>query len=72
MGRKSGIMSKSYRSLKVPEETWVKIVEVRGYLERSNHTRVTLWEAVDTVMDEVLKQIKRVERKRGALTSSHS
>ncbi len=64
MGRKSIIMPKSYRSLKVPEETWVKIVEVRGYLERSNHTRVTLWEAVDTVMDEVLKQIKRVERKR--------
>ncbi len=64
MGRESVIMPKSYRSLKVPEETWVKIVEVRGYLERSNHTRVTLWEAVDTVMDEVLKQIKRVERKR--------
>ena len=57
-------MPKSYRSLKAPEETWVKIVELRGYLERSNHTRVTLWEAVDTVMDEVLKQIKRVERKR--------
>ncbi len=55
MGRESVIMPKSYRSLKVPEETWVKIVEVRGYLERSNHTRVTLWEAVDTVMDEVLK-----------------
>jgi len=50
--------------LKVPEETWVKIVEVRGYLERSNHTRITLWEAVDTVMDEVLKQIRRVEKGR--------
>jgi len=64
LGGESGIVPKSYRSLKVPEETWVKIVEVRGYLERSNHTRITLWEAVDTVMDEVLKQIRKVEKGR--------
>lgn len=52
-----------WRSIKIPEETYVKIIMIKANLERYNKQRISLWETVDLIFSEVVKEVERTKPK---------